>query len=283
MDHYWQDYYACPRCEAGVARWPQSLLAHRLPSRFFPAITVLAAIGVLVAVLLARRWRRSNWAKALAAMICTLSMVDLFYISNTQWPRWPIYADVRRERDVFASLVSFAEPRRLEASLANPFARHHSVGLNSGWGFIRHEQFYEQYFDAYDGLARRDVPEDQVAAARRFFGVDQCGKRLYLTSRIDYTTPVDFMADVDASMASGGATVEIAFFDGDTLRLNVSNQRAAWLSYIDNWDANWTATVDGRDVVIERLFGSYKSVRVPGGRSTVVFSYRPGLFPSVAK
>jgi hypothetical protein len=351
---YWQDYYACPRCEPGVARWPQSLLAHRLPSRFFPVMTVLAGIGVLVAVLLARRWRRSNrakalaamiwtlsifglfyifntqwprwpidldgsvgrdafagrffpvmtvlaatgvlvavllarrwrrsnWAKALAAMTWTLSILDLFYISNTQWPRRPIDLDVSVGRDAFASLVSFAEPRRLDFGLADPFDGHHGVGLNNGWGFIRHEQFYLQYFVAYNGLARRGVPQDQVAAARRFFGVDQSGKRLFLTSRIDYTTPVDFMADVDASVASGDATIEIAFFDGDTLRLNVSTQRAAWLSYIDNWDANWTATVDGRDVVIERLFGSYKSVRVPRGRSTVVFSYRPGLFPSVAK
>ena len=282
-DNYWHDFYACATCEAGVARWPQSLLAHRLPRIFFPVMTVLAATSVLVVVLQARRWRRSNWPTVLAAMIWTLSIFDLFYISNTQWPRLPMDAGVRRERDAFASLVSFAEPRRLEWGHVNPFNRHHGVGLLYGLGFIRHEQFYLQYFDAYDGLARRDVPEDQVAAARRFFGVDQSGKRLYLTSRIDYTTPVDFMADVDASMASGGATVEIAFFDGDTLRLNVSNQRAAWLSYIDNWDANWTATVDGRDVVIERLFGSYKSIRVPRGRSTVVFSYRPGLFPSVAK
>jgi hypothetical protein len=268
-DDYWLGY--------------SSFLRYRLPRTFFPVMTVLAATGVLVAVLLARRWRLSNWPKALAAMIWTLSIFDLFYISNTQWPYWPTDVGVRRERDAFASLVSFAEPRRLEPSLADPIARHHSVGLFEGWGFARHAQFYFQYFEAYGGLARRDIPQDQVAAAKRFFGVSQSGKRLFLTSRIDYTTPVDFMADVDASVASDDATIEIAFFDGDTLRLNVSNQRAAWLSYIDNWDANWTATVDGRDVVIERLFGSYKSIRVPRGRSTVVFSYRPGLLPSVAK
>jgi hypothetical protein len=263
--------------------WFEVFVVYRLPRTFFPVMTVLAATGVLVAVLLARRWRLSTGPKALAAMIWTLSIFDLFYISNTQWAYWPTDVGVRRERDAFASLVSFAEPRGLEGSLANPFARHHSTGLLEGWGFIRHAQFYLQYFDADYGFARRDIPQDQVTAARRFFGVDQSGKRLFLTSRIDYTTPVDFMADVDASVASGDATIEIAFFDGDTLRLNVGNPRAAWLSYIDNWDANWTATVDGRDVVIERLFGSYKSIRVPRGRSTVVFSYRPGLLPSVAK
>jgi hypothetical protein len=50
---------------------------------------MLAATGVLVAVSLSRCWRRSNWPKALAAMIWTLSVFDLFYISNTQWPRSP--------------------------------------------------------------------------------------------------------------------------------------------------------------------------------------------------
>jgi uncharacterized membrane protein YfhO len=53
----------------------------------------------------------------------------------------------------------------------------------------------------------------------------------------------------------------------------------AWLSYVDNWDRNWHAEVDGRTVPITVLFGSYKSVPVPAGSSTVTFSYRPGLLP----
>jgi hypothetical protein len=121
-------------------------------------------------------------------------------------------------------------------------------------------------------------------AATRFFGADQNAKRLFLSSRIDFASPHDFVADVDATAASGYTEIAVAFFDGDTLRVDIHNPaHGRWLSYVDNWDANWTAIVDGREVAIERLFGSYKSVRVPTGRSTVIFSYRPGLLPSEAR
>src|SRR5262249_20209331 len=154
--NYWHDYYSCPSC------MPQSFLNYRLDQRFFPVMTLLAATGLLVAVLLAPRWRSLARPEPLAVMMCVLSIVDLFYISNTQWRYPPVGGGIRR--DAFASLISFAEPRRFDAALADP-GRPHSIGLVGGWGFIRHEHFFLQYFEA-DGAARQDIPRDQVAAAR---------------------------------------------------------------------------------------------------------------------
>ena len=38
---------------------------------------------------------------------------------------------------------------------------------------------------------------------------------------------------------------------GDTLRVELETGSPAWLSYIDNWDPNWTATVNGQPVTID--------------------------------
>jgi len=108
-------------------------------------------------------------------------------------------------------------------------------------------------------------------------GADEQAQRIFLTSRIEHPAPAEFMDDADETMATG--SIEIVSFNGDILRLAVRSSKPAWLSYIDNWDANWLATVDDSVAPIDLLFGAYKSVRVPAGESRVVFSYRPGLFP----
>src|SRR5262249_45075808 len=201
-------------------------------------------------------------------------------ISNAQWAYPPHTKFVASETLIDVVNRSFSQPRKLTPHLVDPTARDNSVGLVDGWGLIRHGLFFSQYF-RLDGSARPDVPHDQITAAMRFFGANRDAKRLFLSSRIDFASPLDFMAEVDATAASGDADIAVTFFDGDTLRVDIrAPAHGRWLSYVDNWDANWTATVDGREVAIERLFGSYKSVRVPAGRSTVVFSYRPGLLPS---
>lgn len=63
--------------------------------------------------------------------------------------------------------------------------------------------------------------------------------------------------------------------DPDDLRLAVDAPTAGWLVLLDNWDSGWTATVDGRAAAVRRANFTQRAVRVPAGRSTVSFSYRP--------
>jgi hypothetical protein len=83
------------------------------------------------------------------------------------------------------------------------------------------------------------------------------------------------MMDVDETAAAADPVVRLLSYDGDSLELTVQVDRPSWLSFIDNWDPNWRAAVNGREVPIERLFGSYKAVNLAPGASTVIFSYRP--------
>jgi hypothetical protein len=279
-DYSWRDYFACRWC--AWEGWRQLVFDH-FDERFFVVMTALASIALIGTVGLARYLRSSNWPKIVTGAISILSVMDLWCISNAQWP-YPFYNKfVKSETLTDVVNGSFSQPRKLTPNLADPTAHYDSVGLVDGWGFIRHGIFFSQYF-RLDGSARPDVSREQIMAATRFFGADQRAKRLFLSSRIDFASPHGFIADVDATAASGYSEIAVAFFDGDTLRVDIHTPpRGRWLSYIDNWDANWTAMVDGREVAIERLFGSYKAVRVPTGRSMVVFFYRPGLLPTAAR
>lgn len=57
--------------------------------------------------------------------------------------------------------------------------------------------------------------------------------------------------------------------------MQIETNRAGYLSFIDNWDPNWTATVNGERVQVEKLFGTFKAIHLDPGSSQVVFRYSP--------
>ena len=152
------------------------------------------------------------------------------------------------------------------------------AGALANWGYQRYMQFFGQHVDG-NGKAVKGVTAEQFAAVQRFYGADKAGQRIFVSANIDQKTPVEFLADVDATNAGGHPAVEVVDYNGDTMRLRVRADRPSWLSFVDNWDPNWTATVNGQPTPIELLFGSYKSVRIPAGASDVVFDYRFTLWP----
>jgi uncharacterized membrane protein YfhO len=58
----------------------------------------------------------------------------------------------------------------------------------------------------------------------------------------------------------------------------VRARRAGLLVLTDVWFPGWKATVDGRDVPIERVDYLLRGVRVPAGAHRVEFRYEPASF-----
>jgi hypothetical protein len=55
-------------------------------------------------------------------------------------------------------------------------------------------------------------------------------------------------------------SAKIVTYIGDKLVVNVYAPRDGLLSFIDNWDKDWRATVDGEPAPIYLLLGTFKSV-----------------------
>jgi hypothetical protein len=275
---YWQRYFGCPYCSWLDHEGFSYLLSNRFDERLFIAFSVLAAVSLMTPWVLIPRRTSLGKAPIVAVLTVFVSGIDLFYISNFQWPS-PFIGQRVESGTTLADLVErpFGKRRELSIHLVQPMARINSVGLVDGWGFIRHGVFFLRFFDE-TGAPQPFVSEEQTAAAKRFFGVGAQAERLFLSSRIDHQTPLALMADADQRTATD--RVEMVFFDGDTLKLRVSVSEPGWLSYIDNWDANWKAQVDGQEVPIELLFGSYKSVHVRPEATMVTFTYSPSLWPT---
>ena len=67
-------------------------------------------------------------------------------------------------------------------------------------------------------------------------------------------------------------------YNGDEMVCIIEIKEDCYCSFIDNWDNNWEAFVNGNKVNIEKLFGTFKSVKLEKGRNTLVFRYNPALF-----
>jgi hypothetical protein len=83
------------------------------------------------------------------------------------------------------------------------------------------------------------------------------------------------LADAHA-IPDGPSALAVKSFDGNELQLAVTTSRPGYVSWIDNWDQGWKATVDGNPAPVEKLLGTFKTVSVPTpGKHTVTFRYRP--------
>src|SRR5262249_44321633 len=255
------------------------LLSYPFNENYFAAMTVLSA-GSLFALWMRVLRRLSPIRPApVVASVIALSVVDLFYVANFQWA-FPFYhVDVARISASGLVNAGFGKPRRLAGNTVDPVGYAHNVGVLDNWNFMRHANIFGRFFDAH-GEPEPGVPPAEIAAARRLYGADERAQRIFFTSHIDFNSPGDFIADVDATTDRGHAAAIIEFYDGEVLRLKVRTAESVWLSVIDNWDPNWHATIDGREVAMTLLFGSYKSVYldVPGEHA-ITFSYRPSLLP----
>lgn len=71
---------------------------------------------------------------------------------------------------------------------------------------------------------------------------------------------------------------EILRYEPERVEIGVDAPRDGLLVLTDAWYPGWRASVGGRETAILRANGVFRAVRVPAGRSRVVFEYRPGSF-----
>src|SRR5690606_4079242 len=97
-------------------------------------------------------------------------------------------------------------------------------------------------------------------------------QKLYFHTRA-HDDPEAFLRDVNASRNSVHA-VRIVSFDGDNLELRVVVDEPGYLTWLDNWDAGWTAELNGQPSDVLISLGTFKTIGLPrAGEHSVRFSY----------
>jgi uncharacterized membrane protein YfhO len=140
-----------------------------------------------------------------------------------------------------------------------------NVGILENW-----------YFGRYVSFLNRTI--DEKPARRILLGI-QDGQKIFFSESIGYPSIESFLQDSLRYRQTG----RLISYNGDELQWEIDAPTAGYLSFIDNWDPDWKAWVDGQPIKIELLFGTFKSVRLTPGKHKIRFCYRPGLFPAVEK
>jgi hypothetical protein len=197
------------------------------------------------------------------------SILDMRSVGASMWMSSSPLATPTRYRlnvdklDIESFKVPRIEPGTLSLSAAFSVGNKDTKRFN--WYFNRYVEFLEN-------------TESQLRYRRKLLGIVD-GRKLYFSKAIDYPTIEAFIDDANQF----NNFERVISYTGDELVLNVNVPTEGYLSFIDNWDKDWEATVDSKFTQIERLFGVFKSVRLPPGEHQVIFTYRPKLFKRFAE
>jgi len=282
FDDYWIHRFkvAAPDSKYIYLEFPYYLI-HGFPeTRFLWCSLAFAVFLFLSAVRRGSMRPTPGFERILLPAFVTLTAAELFILSSFQWT-WPAERPADFKFDAMPRLASeFHTPRHLFSPLImNNYQQIYGVGLFPNWGFVRHSRIYTNFVNISSGQWQPNISAEDQGLVKRFYGSDATAQRLFFTERLDQTTISGFMRAVDSYAKTTKTSARVVAFDGNRLRIDLHSERPAWLSYIDNWDPNWTATLDQKTVAISLCLGSYKAVPVPGGHSVVEFTYRPHWLP----
>ena len=133
------------------------------------------------------------------------------------------------------------------------------------------------YFQRYGGIKNKNISDNDIRLVKLFYGATDEAKKIFLSQSIDHRNIVSFINDSNVFEKSNDISIKIFIneYDGNNLRLEISSENNGWLSFIDNWDHGWVATVNGEKAKIYKLLQSYKSIKIKKGFSKVKFQYKP--------
>jgi hypothetical protein len=99
------------------------------------------------------------------------------------------------------------------------------------------------------------------------------GRRIFLSEKLAHTSIFSFLKDSLRFQNTGN----LVSYTGDELIWELDMPINGYLSFMDNWDPYWKAYADGREIPMELLFDTFKSVPLTQGKHRVIFRYEPTL------
>lgn len=222
-----------------------------------------AGFLLLLLLLFLAAQRALNSPAVLNIILATLVLFTAIDLAANRYGAW-IGEPPKQERTLLNpalnTRLSIGIPRSEVAGISH--SKTFSLGVFGHWYFERYNRF----------LGETDA---EVVARRELLGW-QDGRRFFFSESIQHPTIRSFLED--ANRYNG--CEKVIRYSGSYLELEVEAPLPGYISFIDNWDPDWEAALDGQPAPIELLFGAFKALRVPAGSHRLEFSYRPQFFRS---
>jgi len=228
-------------------------------------VSIIVSWIVLLLVIILSFWKKfPGFSRVIPPILVLVTFFDLFPVGAFQWLviTYPEENPPGRLNLINNAIPSsFRYPRTFGKSNIS-LTPEYSMGPYPTWYYARYWDFFFKY-----------ASEEEIFNS--FLGKDNKGRRIFITPSIDYQTIAGFMKDAE----NFPGTYEVTGYDGENLQVDVESREAGFLSFIDNWDPFWTVKVNDEPAKLEKLFDTFKSVKIPAGKSTIRFEYKPEFFP----
>jgi hypothetical protein len=228
-------------------------------------------------------------------VVIFFSITELFLLSNIQWAiPYNYYQNSFEKLGLVKNYNKFNPSPMRDLNLAfdtnsvsnnksgspihqgNMYYRNNkkfNPNIFNNWGMKNHILMYSKYFDQ-NGKFKENFHEEIKNKVKIFYALSN-NKRIFFTENINYSFIQDFVNEAEIFEKKSNFLYEKKVYTGDVLEINLNIDKDGWLTFVDNWDPNWEVYVNSKKKKIEKLFGSYKSVKIEQGFSTVRFTYNP--------
>ena len=155
--------------------------------------------------------------------------------------------------------------------------RSFNINYPDNYGYNSHAKNFTSYFERYEGKHKGDISDDIVQKVKYFYGATDQSKQIFFSKQINHKDISSFVEDSDNFELESNFSARLLLdrYNGNELELYISTENDGWLSYIDNWDEDWVVFVNDKEKDINKLFNSYKSIKIKKGFSKVKFQYKP--------
>lgn len=202
-----------------------------------------------------------------------INTIDLYNAGSMQWAS-RIKTDTNRSilnvNDI--NMKSLTTPRDEKVSLISLTPKF-NTGFVDEWSYENYKRFVENFKNSIN----EENMEKSLLAFNELTGIDN-GRRFFISDRINTESVPEFIDDSHRFDSLNLIELKVEKYTGDELVCIADVNSDGYFSFIDNWDANWKAEVNGKTAEIEKLFGTFKSVKIGKGSNKIVFRYCPEFY-----
>jgi hypothetical protein len=207
-------------------------------------------------------------------LLLLLIALDVGVLGVQQWARRSTADDFVRTRVAIQerNLIGLTAPRIQQFNSTIELTPQFNVAVLENWDYDRYNRFLRSALGPGVNPATADF--NAAPDLAKLLGMKD-GRRFFFVHSLDHSNPASFLKDSLDAEAAGKTTIKVLEYTGDLLSVEVTTGIPGVLCFIDNWDSNWSADVNGTSTDIRLAFGTFKAVDLRPGQSVVRFRYRP--------
>lgn len=239
----------------------------------FIVIGVITFALTLISLFISWKINIKNTVSFFIIPVFILNSIDLYNAGSLQWAA---KIKTNTERKILnideINMQSLNTPRNDKLSMIS-LTPVFNTGYSDEWSF----ESLKFFLDNFDNSITEENMEKSLMSLNELTGVND-GKRFFLTEKINTGSVIEFIDDSHKFDSLNLTDLKVEKYNGDELICNVTVKSDGYFSFIDNWDPNWKAFVNGQETEIEKLFGTFKSVKIGKGSNSIEFKYCPDFF-----